>query len=239
MRTKDLAIVLTGTIVPNNRYARHPNPQQRRAEYLEAICYYRRFARVCFLENSSYSLASDPEFVESPDVSILKLPLSMLPEKGKGYQEFEMLDAWLETEREIPLRWIKVSGRYIYRDFERLLGDCLREPSWHMVIDQHRCSRMAKTSVFYVETAYYRANLAGLYRDCDDDTGEWVERVLYRRLASLREREVRIFSVEPDVVGTSGSTGASLEDGRLRHSVKRLLRKLNFSIDKRYIWFKR
>ena len=92
------AIVLTGTIVPNSNFTTYTNPQVRRAEYLAAIHYYSGFAPVYFLENSAYDLASDPEFISSEDVAIRKFPVSKFAERGKGFQEFEMLDAWLNQK---------------------------------------------------------------------------------------------------------------------------------------------
>ncbi|MBK6799323.1 MAG: hypothetical protein IPG76_21700 [Acidobacteria bacterium] len=40
---------------------------------------------------------------------IRKFPLSASREKGKGYQEFEMLDSWIISEFDIPGRWIKIT----------------------------------------------------------------------------------------------------------------------------------
>ena len=50
----DIAIVLTATIIPNSILTEHSDFILRRAEYLKAIEYYKKYANVFFLENSSY-----------------------------------------------------------------------------------------------------------------------------------------------------------------------------------------
>ncbi|MCY7369077.1 MAG: hypothetical protein LH474_13100, partial [Chamaesiphon sp.] len=56
----EIPIILTGTIIPNtNVRLQHINPEQRRKEYLDCINYYRNFAPVYFLENSSYPVEED------------------------------------------------------------------------------------------------------------------------------------------------------------------------------------
>ena len=86
---------------------------------------------------------------------------------------------------------------------------------------------------------FYRAHLAGLYRECNDSAGEWIERVLYRRLATLPKSKVRLFSLEPRLTGVSGTTGGSIETKPSRYLLKRILRKLNFALDRRQLWYTR
>ena len=116
MPPNDLAIVLTGTIVPSAPFTVHNDPRIRRREYLEAIRFYSEFAPVYFLENSPYPLGDDAEFNQFPNVRLRQRPLSTKPERGKGYQEFEMIDGWLLNEPQPPRRWVKITGRYLYRN---------------------------------------------------------------------------------------------------------------------------
>ncbi|HEX5398089.1 MAG TPA: hypothetical protein VFY06_03470, partial [Verrucomicrobiae bacterium] len=100
----ELPIVLTATIIPNAPGAVAVDPQTRLAEYLRVAQFCRQFAPVFFLENSSYPLERHPEFAESPRFRVRRFPPSASPERGKGFQEFEMLDAWLASEPQPPAR---------------------------------------------------------------------------------------------------------------------------------------
>lgn len=235
----DLAIVLTGTIVPNAPFTAHSDPQIRRREYLEAINFYRKFATVYFLENSTYALEDDAEFNKLSNVLIRKCPVSSSPERGKGYQEFEMIDCWLLSESELPLRWIKITGRYLYRNFSDLFENCCQQRQAQIIIDRCAFSQIARSYLFCVESEFYQQHIAGLYRECNDETGEWVERVLYRRLASLSKADARLFSLEPRLTGISGTTGGSIETQSSRYQVKRILRKLNYLLNCRQLWYTR
>jgi hypothetical protein len=233
----EMAIVLSGTIVPNAPFTPYAEPAVRRKEYLDAINFYGRFAPVYFLENSSYCLAEDAAFTERPMLAVRKFPPSKYRERGKGYQEFEMLDAWVASDPAIPSRWMKITGRYLYRNFPALLRDALENGSARMIIDRHKRSRFARSSLFYVETEFYREHLMGIYRACDDRTGVWIEHVLYQRLAGRRNDEVRAFAVEPRLTAIGGSSGVTLESRPHKYWIKSLLRRVNHFADRQFIWY--
>lgn len=236
MTAEQIAIVLTGTIIPNADFTVYADPQIRRSEYLQAVRFYRQFAPVWFLENSSWDLLSDSEFTSIPDLRLRKFPLSRFPERGKGYQEFEMLDRWLACEAP-PRRWIKVTGRYIYRNFEAVLNDCCNFSTARLLIDQQARAQVSRSAIFCIDTEFYQEYLRGLYQQCDDQSGAWIERVLYQRLLNCPASEVHMFSVEPWLAGISGSLGVSLERKLLRHRAKQLLRRINFAVDRSRIWY--
>ena len=41
--------------------------------------------------------------------------------KGKGFQEFEMFDAYIAQHLNMSKFFIKITGRYIIEDFEKIL----------------------------------------------------------------------------------------------------------------------
>ncbi len=175
------------------------------------------------------------------------MPLSTAPERGKGYQEFEMIDRLVLDETTPAARLLKITGRYIYRNIDEIL-DAIRqrmktgEDELGLMIDQCRRSEMARTSLFCVTPAFYRANLRSIHQLCDDRRGDWIERVLYQRLRNLppeAARQVCLFPVEPDQTGISGSTGGQLEISRFKYAVKRRLRMVNLLVDRRYLWYAR
>jgi hypothetical protein len=236
MPIDDLAIVLTGTIVPNAPFTAHNDPQARRQEYLSALRFYSQFAPVYFLENSIYPLSDDAEFHQLANVMIRQRPPSKSPERGKGYQEFEMIDGWLLSESQPPPRWIKISGRYFYRNFAALLADCSLERKAKMIVD--RCARYhyARTCLFCVEIEFYRQRLINIYRECNDDLNETIERVLYRHLTPLPQSQVRLFSVEPRLTGINGTTGSRLEMKGSTYLLKRVWRRANYMLNPHKLW---
>jgi glycosyltransferase involved in cell wall biosynthesis len=231
----DLAVVLTGTIVPNVPDVRHADPAKRKAEYLEAIRYYSGFAPVYFLENSSHPILKDPDFTGLPGVRLRQFPASRSPERGKGYQEFEMLDRWLEEEKDPPRRFIKVTGRYLFKNFPVLFRECAAEASDVLVIDQYRKGKAALTQLFYATADLYRRAIRGLYRECDDAAGRWIERALYARV-SAGGVPARTFAHEPWPQVVSGTLGVAVNDGFLKHAAKELLRTVNRLFDRRYLY---
>jgi len=93
------AILLTGTIIPNSIYTEHINQVERLNEYIVAIKFYLdtfKHDDLYFLENSEYDLQNDDKINElllNKRFRILKFKKSDKYFEGKGYQEFEMIDA--------------------------------------------------------------------------------------------------------------------------------------------------
>lgn len=230
------AIVLTGTIIPNtDLYTKYINPQQRRQEYLDALSFYSQFGQVYFLENSSYPLEEDVEFKNIPNVVLRKLPISSCPQKGKGFQEFEMLDYWVSWEQDIPQAWLKVTGRYVYLKFQEIHSECLNRQNKKIIINQYLFSKWSDTGLFFVETDYYRKNILGLYSRCNDNDGLFLEAVLFKKLKSLNQKEFQRFSSHLTCVGIAGHTGKKIQNDWL-DAINARIRDINYMFDKRYIW---
>lgn len=143
-----LPIVLTATIVPNVTGAASATPETRLAEYRQVLQFCQQFAPVIFLENSSYPLERHPEFAGSPRLRVHRFAPSASPERGKGYQEFEMLDAWLASEPQPPARWFKLTGRYHLLNLATMLAEARREKQHALLIDQLYRQQMARTYLF-------------------------------------------------------------------------------------------
>jgi len=230
----ELPVVLTATVIPNTTGSAAADPQTRLAEYLRVVQFCQQFAPVIFLENSSYPLERHPEFAESPRLRVRRFARSASsPERGKGFQEFEMLDAWLATEQQPPARWLKISGRYHLLNLAAILAECRREKNYSLLIDQLHKQQMARTYLFGISTEFYRAHLKGLYRQCDDRTGEWIERVLFRELEKLPAGLVRVFKTQPHLRAQAGSTGKAFPAGKFQWFVKQCLRHANRLVDER------
>jgi hypothetical protein len=237
IETGDFAIVLTGTITPNSIMTSHTDTAIRRQEYLNAVNFYTRFAPVFFLENSNYPIEQDSEFLEIQNLHIRKTSVSNFPEKGKGYQEFEMIDSWLDEEKQPPKKWVKVSGRYIYDNFDILLQECLSDVKHQLVIDQLYNQKIAYTVLFFITTSYYNKYLKDIYKLCDDKNGNYIEKVLFEAISKNNDDLVRIFREQPSVEVISGSNGKKLSDtkGTLIYLLRNKLRNPIGKLDKKYI----
>ena len=230
---EELPVVLTGTIIPNVTGAASVNPETRLAEYRRVLQFCQQFAPVYFLENSGYPLERHPEFAGSPRLRVRRFAPSASPERGKGFQEFEMLDAWLAAEPQPPARWLKISGRYQLLNLAAILAECRREKKHSLLIDQVHRQQMARTYLFCTRTDFYQAHLKGLYRQCDDRTGDWIERVLFRELQKFPAGQVRLFQTQPRLRAQAGTSGTTFPTGKFQWFVKQCLRRVNRLVDER------
>jgi hypothetical protein len=230
-----IAIVLTGTITPNtNLVNKHLDPQARRNEYLAAINFYRQFGQVYFLENSTYDLDRDPDFHNIPNVSIRKFPVSNFADRGKGFQEFEMIDAWIKSEEQLPVKWVKVTGRYIYPDFQKIIDECQRNTQ-SITINQYIFAKWADVALFCTTTAFYQNHLIGIYQQCDDSSGMCMEKVMNANLNKLSKTAFLRFKTYLKCTGIAGSTGKVISNPWLDVLNSTVMR-LNYLLDKRYMW---
>ena len=212
MQKSSIPIVLTGTITPRAIYTVHADPQQRRREYRDAIAWYAQFAPVHFLENSGFRFASDPEFSGIADVTYFEHPPSGQFDKGKGFQEFEMLDAWVAAAAPLPARFLKITGRYIVTNIGAVLADCAADAAADALLERKLWpAHSARTDVACFDSAFYKAHIAGAYLRCDDSAGMYIENVLRRQLDD--EPRIRVFRHFPVKTGTNGSKGIPLPSG--------------------------
>lgn len=233
-----ISFVLTGTIVPNSTFVVHDNVEKRREEYLRAIRFYSQIGTVYFLENSSYDLLNDRDFTKMKNVNIRKFPKSDNYNKGKGYQEFEMLDAWVAAEEELPDRWIKITGRYIIENIKSMVEKCTSEVQREFIADAYLKKRVVNTFIFYITTDFYRKYITGIYQECDDSKGLWIEKILFNKMGMFPLEKFSYFNSQPKLSGLSGTTGVAFRSPTYKTKIKTLLRKFNYQINKNYIVIK-
>jgi len=201
-----IPIVLTGTIIPNSIKVVHRDWKKRRSEYLDAIKYYRKFSKVYFLENSRYDLSHDREFSNDERFGCFKFEASEKFDKGKGYQEFQMLDQFVKHGLSED-SFVKVTGRYIYENFDQIFSLIVRESrKYGLIIDAFCRRKIALTSLFYVTKHVYSEQFQNCYLEMDDSKDIWAEHVFYRRLGNVRS--YTFFPTTPILNAISGSTGS-------------------------------
>jgi hypothetical protein len=215
----DIAILLTGTIIPHSSFVVHADPKLRRDEYITSIKYYSQFCPVYFLENSEYDMFADSEFSSCPNVIIRKFPVSPEYSRGKGFQEFEMIDKWLEGEKNPPRRIIKITGRYIIKNFQQIFSECRNADKDICLIDLYRKPKVAISSLFSISCNNYSKYFKGAYSECDDQIGVYIEHIIFKRIYSSDLR-IQFFQHEPRVCGIEGSTGIKLSGRRIICMIK-------------------
>lgn len=235
-------VVITGTIVPNVvihghqtlgvavRRGEYEDIGVRRRRYFETLSAYTSVLSVpmFFLENSSYEFATDIEFqnlFKESNITLVKCPSAQFAERGKGFQEFAMLDDFVRSISGQYRAFLKLSGRYQYRNIRALMDS----ETDGLVIDMLRRWRAAITSIFFTTVEFYEEHLMGLYLEADDRQGAWIERRLYQKLRGKGfQQSVQLFPIEPDLRDwtRSGAGKAGLAVARLKQPVRNVERAL-------------
>ncbi|MCY7333409.1 MAG: hypothetical protein LH649_12305 [Pseudanabaena sp. CAN_BIN31] len=226
---------MTGTIVPNVTIgSNHNNSEKRRKEYLECIRFYTQFSKVYFLENSSYLLEDDNDFKDIPNLVIRKFQPSSFQNRGKGFQEFEMIDNWIKNEVDPIESFVKVTGRYIYPNFESLWTECLKNKEEKMIIQQYLFVE-AGVALFFINTEFYQKHFLGLYHNSDDSKGISIDLCVYEKLKNIPKKYFKRFRGDTRCFGIEGGSGLQMQN-RLSDRLNYLIRQVNYIFDKHYIW---
>jgi len=220
-------ILLTATVNPAGPMVAQSNPQHRLAEYEQVLNFYAESLPhdIVFAENSGFDPAQSPviqQYIQSGRVRFVATPPSEHPEKGKGYQEFEMLDAVVNQLDAQYQSFVKITGRYRVPNAAELIATT---PAG-IRIDRHRKMKVAITGFFHSRVDFYRKHIYGIFRDADDEKGVFIEHVLYRKLAQLPGDQVQLFQQNPDYHGVSGSHGNSMQRHPLKMKVRNAERRL-------------
>ena len=216
-----MCLILTATIQPSGPHIAESDPGNRLAQYEEALRFYTQLPHdILFVENSGFDFAQSEylqELRNTGRVRFITVPRSSQPEKGKGFQEFEMLDGVIDRVGRDYEAFVKVTGRYIVKNAGALVATRLGD----IRIDRHRKMKVAITGFFQCRVDFYQQHLRGIFQKADDAAGVFIEHVLYRRLAELEmNNAVELFPQNPDYHGVSGSHGNSMH----RHPLKMKLR---------------
>ena len=223
------ALLITGTIVPNSNFVTHTNAEQRRNEYYDSLLFYSdNFKRddLFFLENSVYDFDKDEEFkklLTDRKIALLKFPVSDKFNQGKGYQEFEMLDKAMEKFSGKYNSFIKITGRYKVMNLKELTDYTCNS----LVADFHKKLQVTQTNVFYVSGSFYNSYLKGLYLQVDDSKGIYIEKIVYNKIQIEQlSKKVKLFPLNPIIVGVSGSYGGTLNRNKTKMKIRNIERKL-------------
>lgn len=222
---------MTATIEPNTVLVTRSDVNQRLQDYKQAVKFYLDHTDlpVYFLENSAFDIDGDADFkhfLERPNFAVLRSSPHPDQTRGKGFQEFYSLDRFVsENTKEDFL--IKVTGRYIVRNFPSLIAGLNADVN----IDLHRKMKVAITGFFGVSKTVYREHFMDLYSKANDGEGRFIEHVLYDYITGgeLINRTA-LLPENPDYRGVSGSYGQSLHRNKYKMMVRGVERKLIRSV---------
>lgn len=231
------AVVLTGTVIPDTVNTKVNEPEQRASDYAKAIRFYldQTLYPIYFIENSDHRIEEDPNFIPllgEDRLHIYRDRKTGRPERGKGYEEFRMLDGMVETlQKEGYQRMIKVTGRYILRNVKELIP--ARTDRAYFDIHPRIKSGIAITSFFVCPPSYYLRHLKGAYAEVDEAAWVSIEKVVFKRFQELEEGAPRLLPREPVFEGRSGSSGNPIGRNsyrlQLRNAYRWLLRAGNWN----------
>ncbi|HXB40147.1 MAG TPA: hypothetical protein VNZ49_06365 [Bacteroidia bacterium] len=223
------AILITGTIVPNSNFVAHTNTEQRRQEYMAGFLFYSlQFPDddIYFLENSSYNFNADEKFLsllKETKITLMKFPVSDKFSEGKGYQEFEMIDGFVEKYFEQYKSLIKITGRYKVLNIKEISTSLTSD----MLADSHKKHRVTQTNVFCVTSDFYKHHIKSLYLQVNDAGGRFIEHVVYEKLITENVlNKVNLFSENPVITGFSGSYGGTLSRNKYKMMLRNMERKV-------------
>jgi hypothetical protein len=194
----DRCIIITGTVIPNVKIFESETPQIRRKQYLDVLLYYqKKFSEpIYFLENSTYDFSNDDDFNRLFDrnVQLIKFPLSDKIFEGKGYQEFQMIDQFIQKTTSDFSSFVKITGRYKFHNIIYLIDI----PCNGLVIDIYRRQKWAVTNIFYSTYDFYQKYLLNIYSEVNDSKGQAIERRIYKKISRDDLWEfIKIFPVSP------------------------------------------
>lgn len=229
-----LPIVITGTIIPQSNFVHFTDWQVRKRQYLDSLRYFCDDYKVIFLENSIYDFASDNSF-DINNLTVIKLRDAEEASyaRGKGFQEFKMLDKYLSDDG-APQRFIKLSGRRTLKQiayFQKKYAESSCQ--W---LDLWQNDRFADTSFFCCDREFYNKHIRGLYLHANDAQGAIIERIVYDALETVQN--VKFHPTTPLYEGQHGTSGNALKgEHHIPTQARRLFRSLlgKTKLDKRII----
>jgi hypothetical protein len=224
----DTCICLTATIEPNTTGVLRSDAAARLSDYKGCIEFYlnQTSLPIYFLENSKYNLEGDPFFKnleEEGRFTILRYDSHPDRTRGKGFQEFYMLDQFVAKDLQFP-RFIKITGRYLVRNIASIIP-AFDSP---LNMDLHRKMKVAITGLFASNKDLYQSFFSGAYSKANDDEGVFIEHIIYEIVKSEIPRNlVSLLPQNPYFEGISASYGGSLQRNKYKMMVRGIERKVN------------
>lgn len=168
-------LLLTGTIAPKSgalvKTGKDVDPDFRKRQYVRAILFYLTqtpFAKVVFCENSNFDFSRETAAIESIAQAYGKefeylsfLGNAGVETYGYGYGEAEIFDYAFENSKILRSgdSWYKITGRYLMRDVEGVLGSLSGRDSYFQRQGLFLSPFTVSTAFFKTSNELYRTRL--------------------------------------------------------------------------------
>lgn len=232
------AIILTATIIPNSIYTTHVNPEDRLNDYKTALKFYCAVFKnddVFFIENSEYDLDNNKLFNNIKTelkFKVIRFPKSNEFNRGKGYQEFEMLQQTIEQIKNNYSFFIKITGRYIIKNIHQITKNYYNG----YYIDLRFKTKAAEVYLLGFDFESYKTNLLDAYKLVNDAQGKYIESVLYSNAITTNiKSKVHLFT--PILSGITGSNSIILKRNEVRVILRNIERVFNRLIGKKQFFY--
>lgn len=232
------AVILTGTIIPNSVHTSHVDPLSRLEDYLKAIRFYCAELKnddIFFVENSDFELEKNKQFEDLQkefNIKVIRYPKSTEYSKGKGYQEFEMIQKIVEDLKNDYSFFIKITGRYRVINIKNLTENL----NSGYYIDLRQYWKISEAYLLAFDINAFNECIKDAYKSVYDERGVYIESILY---AKIKERKYKssLFPSTPILAGVSGSNSIVLKRNPIRKYLRNIERKLNRIIGKNEFFY--
>lgn len=209
-----LPVLMTASVSTRGMKGACFEDSEREAMYAGALSFYienllkDKRQRIVFAENSGWDLknieARLPEH-NARQIEFLSVPAELFDiSKGKGYNELLLINEAVKRSRVLQNSgaFFKVTGRYpIYNlsyflkcanrlmrgDRVKLYAD-IKDHSLYDWLHLGWCGHSFECRLFAVEKQYYMDNIAPLYAECDDYSGNLLEKILFGYVKQCQNR---------------------------------------------------
>ena len=187
------------------------NPEERKAQYVNAIRYYlnETIYPVVFAENSGTDISLIFQgFIDSGRLECLTYMGNQNKEKGKGYGEAEIIEFAIKNSRLIDEKCIiiKITGRLIIKNINNILRP-LKTHTDFVSCQFHSDLKFADSRLVCAITAFYHQFLY-FKEQINDQKGVYFEHILSFSVINSNLYYIP-FPEEPIFIGQSGTTGAT------------------------------
>jgi hypothetical protein len=210
---KEIAILLTGTVRPNEMaFTKLLDPALRRAQYVASLNDWlnRTSLPIVFVENSGVDISSDIDNEHVNRIEFLTFSGNdYRSDLGKGYGEMNCLQ--YAAENSLVLKKcgfvFKVTGRLKMLNFDKFLDYCLRKDNLFVFLDLRDSLRFADSRFFGFHPEFLNRYLLQYRSEVNDSSGRFFEHVLAKAtlIAVSDGKRFEQLPYYPRLAGVSGT----------------------------------
>lgn len=241
MQKDKFCIVITGCIEPSEEVPKLylSNKNERKEQYVKALKFY---IERTFIKNIIYCDNSGIKEVEMLNKSAKKNNKNFeclffkgnsfnVIKKGKGYGEGEILEYVINNSYLIKnMNYIvKITGRLIIKNIDFIMRFS-KEKNYFFPITVRFGKKFVDTRFYIVSKEDYEKYLLKAYVEVDDNNLFFLEHAFAKNIISNR-MTTSLFTIEPNIMGISGSNGKRYHSSWLKILIKSILNRMKISID--------